>query len=210
MHTKKLAFILIFLATPLMAGEPTIVLLADGTAWFSKGDGSPTILIKNIIRPPGEMPPKDPDEDPDDSDPTEFRQKVTALGKAVNDPVGAALLAKGYQVLKGEVKSGKIPATTNDVDEALTAVVDKTIQLIPGDHKSEWKKVHEDIIGELAVRLIANGGKLSAAQYGEFFGEAQGGLEDVADGAAVPPFLEKLLEALVEILIDWIKGRFGS
>lgn len=208
---RTLSLLFIVLATvPVIAGEPTIVLLSDGTAWFSKGDGSPTIAISNIIRAPGDSPNPGPGPTPPKPNPSKFREQVTQWGIEVNDTVGASLMSRAYKVLQDEIKSGRIPATADDIDEALTTIADKTIQLIPGNNDAKWRSVHEKIIGELATRLIAAGGNLSAQQYAEFFAEASAGLEDATAGKAAPPFLQKLLEVLLEILIEWISNRFGG
>lgn len=193
------------------ASEPTIVLLPDGTAWFSPGPNQPTILIKNIIRAPG-MPPggntppggEDPQPPTEDTDRTEARK----LAEGVDDAIGATMLAKTYELLGEYIASGKIPSDATSVDKAVTEAVDKTLEMLPGRKADEWEAVHLKLVDRISRKLIANGGKLGADQWSTFFRSCSEGLNDTVEGNAIPPFLEPLIAALVKMLIELLTEMF--
>jgi len=203
--------LLLAMCCGLSAGEPTIVLLPDGTAWYSAGPNQPTILIRNIIRAPGmppggNVPPGGEEPKPPVSDDT--RAEARKLAEGVDDAIGATMLAKTYELLAEYIASGKIPSDAASVDKAVTEAVDKTLEMVPGRHADDWDAVHLKLIDRVSKQLIASGGKLSAAEWSAFFRSCSQGLHDTVEGNAIPPFLEPLIAALVKILIEMLTEMF--
>ena len=164
---------------------------ADGTSSVTR------LRVHTLIDGGDEKPdPKDP-EDPDVGEPTEFRAKVTKWAKELDDKTGAQLLAKAYEVLHAEIVAGNIKPTPSDVDKAITETINETIKLIPRQ-KENWRALHEKVVGELAVRLIAASGDLTAKQYSDFFRESSQGLKDV--GGVAPALL-------IRLLLEWTEAQ---
>jgi len=192
-----------------IAGEPVIVLLPDGTAWFSAGAESPTILVRNIIRAPG-MPPggNPPDEPAPPDEKSGLRKDVAKWSSDIDDTTGALVMSRAYGLLGEYIASGKIPADADSIDKAITAAGAQTFKMLPGKHVDDWEELHRKVMDKLTVLVTANGGKLTAVQWSGFFREVSAGLDDSTSGSAIPPWLEPLIAALVQVLIDLLSDMF--
>lgn len=197
---------LLFAVSSARGGDPTIVLLPDGTAWFSAGSESPTILVKNIIRAPSMPPGGGGPDNPQPPATSEDRKAARELADAVDDPVGATMLSKTYGLIGEYIASGKIPAEPAAIDKALTEAVDTALAMIPGRRQDDWEKVHQQLVDRISPRIVA--GKLDRDQWATVFRDFSQGLGDSTSGAAIPPFLEPLIAALMKILIEILSGMF--
>jgi hypothetical protein len=162
----------------------------------ANADGTSSVTRLHAHKLDGEDKP-DPPEDPDVGEPTEFRAKVTKWAKELDDKTGSQLLAKAYEVLHTKVLAGNIKPTASEVDKAITETINETIRLIPRQ-KENWRALHEKVIGELAVRLIAANGELTAKQYSDLFRDASQGLKDV--GGVAPALL-------IRLLLEWTEEQ---
>lgn len=193
------------------AADAVVVLLPDGTAWFSPGGDAPTILVKHVIRAPGAPPAPGPGDTPSDPQPPEgstLQRDVKALADAVDDSLGATMLSKTYELLAEYVASGKIPSDADSVDKALTAAVNEAVKMTPGRHATKWDAFNTKVGDLLTAKLIASGGKLTAAEWSQHLRDVSAGLAASTDQSAVPPFLEPLLAALVQLLVELLSDMF--
>ena len=207
MHRLFLVVTTILTSVPSIAGEPTIVLMDDGTAWFSLGDGSPTIIVQNVVQPPGEKPGPGPTPQPPTSG---IRADVTKWADDIRDPTGAAIMSKMYSIVGQNIGNGTIPSDTASVDKAITAAADKAIDMIPGRKTDDWEDLHRKVMDDLGRIVVTSGGKMSAAQWQKYFAEVSGGLDGSNQGAAIPPFLQPLIAALIQVLIELIQDLFAK
>ena len=198
-------------SSAVVAGEPTIVILPNGTAWYSAGDGSPTVLISNVIPPPGTVPPTNPDgpKAPPVPGPSGIEIQVRGWAEEVDDATGAAIMAKLYEILADNIANGKIPGDPDSIDKAVTAAADEALDMVPGRHDDDWEGVHDKVMGELGRKLVASGGNMTPIQFSNFFREAQKGLESANAGKSLPPFLAPLIQELVKILMKLIVDMFA-
>lgn len=203
---------LVTLLAPYAEADPVIVLLPDGTAWYNAGDGSPTILVKNVIEPPPGVTPKPPvpdDPKPDNPSGSKLQEQVTEWASEIDDSTGAAIMSKLYEVIADNIESGKIPAKADDVDKLVTAAADQALDMVPGKTDDKWSDLHDKAIGELGKLLVGQGGSMTQTQYVTFFRDVQRGIEATNTDKSLPPFLEPLLQELIKILLKMIVEMFG-
>ncbi len=196
-----------------LAGEPTIVVMPDGTAWFSRGDGSETIVVTNVVLPPGNIPtpptgPQPPKPTPPDN-PSNITSLVKGWADEVDDSTGCAIMETLYKVLADNTANGNIPTDPTSMDKAITEAADEAMDMIPGKHDEDWEDVHQKIMGELGKLLVQRGGSMTQTQWTSFFRESQAGFQASNAGAALPIWLQPLIAELVKILIKLLTNMFA-
>ena len=216
---RGLLFVLLTMCTATaLAGEPTIVVMPDGTAWFSKGDGSPTIVVTNVVLPPGSIPtppgPTPPGPQPPGPTPPNNPSSITGLVKGwsdeVGDSTGCAIMETLYKVLADNTANGTIPTDPASMDKAITEAADEAIDMIPGKYDDDWEEVHQKIMGELGKLLVQRGGTMTQTQWTSFFRESEAGFTASNANASLPIWLQPLIAELVKILIKLLTNMFAG
>ena len=207
------AFLLLALCTQAMAGG-TLVLTHAGYQVMTVGPNgavlSPVTPVDQVVDlRTGAPPPTTPPGTDPPSNPSSLTTKVEQWARAVNDPNGAAVLSQSYRLIGEQIQSGAIPADTASVDKALSQFLDSTLGMLPGS-KEKWAGFRGKVAQELAARVIASGGDLTAAEYAAFFNEVHGGLAASHSDTALPVWLAQIIAALLPILLQLITDLFGG
>jgi len=193
---KRLLFVAVMAwCSCVCAGPPTAVIQHNGTIWYSAGDGSATIVVTNVIHPPGEVPPNNPD-DPDippDNPNSELTSDVADAARDVGEPLFAKAMGVLYRELSKSVASGKVKP--KEVPELLKKGTERMLSLF-SSKEDEWKPAIRGIEGYANKHLDANS---TAADWSKFLGEVAAGFEDAVEGAAIEDW-EKWFEIIMLIL----------
>lgn len=193
------------------AADPIVFVLDSDKGLYWDGQSSHYV---RLVTPEGSPPPVPPIPQPPDPDdpqpPSTFRSEVTEAAEAINDPIGARIMAQGfYGVLADQINNGTIPADADSVDRALTAAKDAVLSRV-GSTRDKWQTFHSSVvIPELGERVVG-GSVRSKAEYVAFFREVQNGLNDSLEGQAPPVWLQPLIDALIQVLIELLRNLFAG